>query len=213
MKAILRDSTTTALALTVFAVIAAGLLAGTYTLTREPIEAGVRQAKLKLLSGALPPGGFDNDPVDATRALPADPRLGLKKPGTAYLARQGDAPVAIVLEAVAPDGYSGDIRLLVGIRADGTVSGVRVVSHRETPGLGDYIEIARSDWIRGFDGRSLTAPGAEGWRVKKDGGAFDSMAGATITPRAVVKAVRKALEYFEVHRAELLAPGPAARGD
>ena len=81
MKAILRDSTTTALALTVFAVIAAGLLAGTYTLTREPIEAGVRQAKLKLLSGALPPGGFDNDPVDTTRALPADPRLGLKKPG------------------------------------------------------------------------------------------------------------------------------------
>jgi len=212
VKRILRDTTTTALALTVFAMIAAGLLAGTYSLTREPIEAGVREAKLRLISDTLPRGGFDNDPVDTVRVLPADAQLGLKKSGAAYVARQANTPVAVVLEAVAPDGYSGEIRLLVGIDVEGALTGVRVVSHRETPGLGDYIDIAKDDWILGFDGRSLTLPDAKDWRVKKDGGVFDAMAGATITPRAVVKAVRKALEYFEMHRAELLAEDTATQG-
>jgi electron transport complex protein RnfG len=112
----------------------------------------------------------------------------------------------VVLEAVAPDGYSGEIRLLVGIHADGRVAGVRVTAHRETPGLGDYIDPARGPWIRQFDGRSLADPLPDGWRVKKDGGRFDYLAGATITPRAVVKAVRRSLEYFAAHRDELLAP-------
>jgi electron transport complex protein RnfG len=108
----------------------------------------------------------------------------------------------VALEAIAANGYGGKIRLVMGIAPDGRLLGVRVVAHSETPGLGDYIEIDKSDWIRAFDDRRLTGDGRE-WRVKKDGGAFDSMAGATITPRAVVEAVRRALEYFAAHRAAL----------
>jgi electron transport complex protein RnfG len=205
VKAILRDTTTTALALLVFAVVGAALLSGTFTLTRSTIEETERQAKLKLIAQTLPAGSFDNDPIADTLALAPDPRLGLKRPGQAYLARLGGQPVAVVMEAVAPDGYAGDIRLLVGILADGRISGVRVTAHKETPGLGDYIEIAKNNWIRGFEGRSLSNPAAEGWAVRKDGGAFDYMAGATITPRAVVKAVRRALDYFDANKTTLLA--------
>ena len=132
-----------------------------------------------------------------------------KRPARAYPARIGGETRAVVLEVVAPDGYSGEIRLLVGIHADGRVAGVRVTAHKETPGLGDYIEATRGPWIRQFDGRSLDDPPTEQWRVKKDGGRFDYLAGATVTPRAVVKAVRRALEYFAAHRAELLEVAPA----
>jgi len=111
----------------------------------------------------------------------------------------------VILQAIAPDGYSGAIHLLVGIHADGRVAGVRVIGHRETPGLGDKIELAKSPWIRSFEGKSLTNPAADGWAVKKDRGEFDQFAGATITPRAVVGAVHRALQYFDAHKAELLA--------
>jgi electron transport complex protein RnfG len=111
-----------------------------------------------------------------------------------------------VLEAVAPDGYSGRIKLLIAIRADGELAGVRVLAHRETPGLGDYIEIAKSEWISGFTGKSLDNPLPDNWKVKKDGGQFDYMAGATITPRAVVRAVRRALDYYAQNRERLFAP-------
>jgi len=195
----------TAASLLVFSIAGAGLLSGTFQLTRPEIEKSERAAKLNLISQALPPGSFDNDVVRDARPLPVDPLLGLKRPGQSYPARHGGQPVAVVLEAAAPDGYSGEIRLLVGILPDGTVSGVRVTGHRETPGLGDYIEIGKSPWIREFEGKSLTNPQPADWKVKKDGGRFDYMAGATITPRAMVKAVRKALEYFQAHRDELLA--------
>lgn len=204
MKAILRDTSTTALALVVFAMLGAGLLSGTYTLTRDTISETERQARLKLIAQTLPAGSFDNDLVAASIDLEPDPLLGLRQPGVAHIARKAGRPVAVVLEAVAPDGYAGEIRLLVGVMADGRVSGVRVTKHRETPGLGDYVEIAKSDWIRVFEGRSLTDPDAKGWAVRKDGGSFDYMAGATITPRAVIKAVRHALEYFTAHRQDLL---------
>jgi electron transport complex protein RnfG len=117
----------------------------------------------------------------------------------------------MVLEALAPDGYSGDIKLLVAVSTNGELVGVRVLAHKETPGLGDYIDIGHSDWIRkNFDGQSLAKTPDDGWRVKKDGGRFDYMAGATITPRAVVKAVHKALKYFVAHRDELFA-APAVK--
>jgi electron transport complex protein RnfG len=117
------------------------------------------------------------------------------------------------MEADAPDGYGGDIKLLVAIRSDGEIAGVRVLADHETPGLGDYIEIAKSDWIKIFDGTSLARYAPRDWRVKKDGGKFDYETGATISPRAVVKAVHKALEYFRQHRAMLLgtAQTPAGR--
>jgi electron transport complex protein RnfG len=204
----LRETATTGLALLVFAVVGAALLSGTYLLTRPTIEKSEQAEKLAFVAQTLPAGSFDNDLIRDARPLPADPLLGLKRPGQAYLARLRGETRAVVLEAVAPDGYSGEIRLLVGIQADGRLAGVRVTAHKETPGLGDYIELARSAWIRQFDGRGLDDPPAEQWRVKKDGGRFDYRAGATITPRAVVKAVRRALEYFAAHRAELLASTP-----
>jgi electron transport complex protein RnfG len=131
--------------------------------------------------------------------------LGTPDPLLAYRARRDGRAVAVVLESVAPNGYSGPIRLLVGIAPDGRVLGVRVLEHRETPGLGDAIEPGRSDWIERFTGRSLRDPAPAQWRVRKDGGAFDQFTGATITPRAVVGAVANALRYFERHREELLA--------
>ena len=210
MNGALRESLSTGLALLLFAVAGAGLLSGTFGLTRPSIQRSEEADKLRLVAQTLPAGSYDNDLIRDARPLPADALLGLKRPGLAYPARRGGEAAAVVLEAVAPDGYSGEIRLLVGILADGRIAGVRVVAHKETPGLGDYIDILRSDWIRQFDGRGLADPIPEQWKVKKDGGRFDYRAGATITPRAVVKATRKALEYFAANRDELLAPVPAA---
>lgn len=210
MNGALRESLSTGLALLLFAVVGAGLLSGTFGLTRPSIQRSEEADKLRLVAQTLPAGSYDNDLIRDARPLPADALLGLKRPGLAYPARRGGEAAAVVLETVAPDGYSGEIRLLVGILADGRIAGVRVVAHKETPGLGDYIDILRSDWIRQFDGRGLADPIPEQWKVKKDGGRFDYRAGATITPRAVVKATRKALEYFAANRDELLAPVPAA---
>lgn len=206
MTPVLRESLSTALALLVFSVVGAGLLSGTFALTHPSIERSEQADKLVLVAQTLPSGSYDNDLIRDARPLPADPLLSLKRSGLSYPASLGGQVNAVVIEATAPDGYSGEIRLLIGVLADGRVAGVRVVAHKETPGLGDYIDILHSSWIRQFDGRSLTDPDPELWRVKKDGGRFDSRAGATITPRAVIKAVRKALEYFAAHRAELLAP-------
>ncbi|NCS64566.1 MAG: electron transport complex subunit RsxG [Hydrogenophilales bacterium CG03_land_8_20_14_0_80_62_28] len=204
MNEYLRNVKLTALALLGFAVVAAVLLAGTFGLTRPSIEKSERDAKIKLIAQVLPAGGYDNDLVKTARSLPADPLLGLKKPGEYYPATLAGKPAAVVLEAIAPDGYAGEIKLLVGILPDGRLTGVRVTAHSETPGLGDYIDIAKNPWIRQFAGKSLDSPKPDDWRVKKDGGKFDSMAGATISPRAVVKAVKQALDYFARHQTELL---------
>ena len=210
MTPILRETTSTGLALLVFSVVGAGLLSGTFTLTHPAIEQSEQADKRLLVNQTLPAGSYDNDLVRDARPLAADPLLGLKRPGLAYPARKDGQTVAVVLEAAAPDGYSGEIRLLVGILADGRVAGVRVTAHKETPGLGDYIDLARSTWVRQFDGKSLADPVPERWKVKKDGGQYDYRAGATVTPRAIVKAVRKALEYFAAHRSALLAPAEGA---
>lgn len=206
MTPALRETVTSALALLVFAMVGGALLSGSFIVTRPTIEKSEQAEKLALVAQTLPADSFDNDLIRDALALPADPLLGLKRPGSAYPARRNGETVAVVLEAVAPDGYSGEIHLLVGIQADGRIAGVRVTAHKETPGLGDYIDLARSPWIRQFDGKSLENPMTADWKVKKDGGRFDYFAGATVTPRAVIKATRKALEYFAAHRAELLAP-------
>ena len=206
MTPVLRETIATALTLLVFAVIGASLLAGTFQLTRPTIERSELAEKLALVAQTLPAGSFDNNPIQDALPLAADPLLGLKRPGLAYVARKEGAAVAVVLEAAAPDGYAGEIRLLIGIGIDGRVSGVRVTSHLETPGLGDYIDIARSPWINQFTGKSLSQPADAAWKVRKDGGAFDYLAGATVTPRAIIKAVNRALHYFAAHQAELLAP-------
>jgi Na+-translocating ferredoxin:NAD+ oxidoreductase subunit G len=131
--------------------------------------------------------------------------LGTTAAVPVYRARRNGETIAIVIAPVAPDGYSGSIRLLVGIDREGRVLGVRVTAHKETPGLGDAIDKRKSPWILGFDGKSLQDPPAARWAVRKDGGDFDEFTGATITPRAVVGAVAGALVYFERHRDELLA--------
>jgi electron transport complex protein RnfG len=153
----------------------------------------------------LPPALYDNDLLASQRAVPPDELLGTRNDSAMWIARQGKTITAVVLEAIAPDGYSGDIALLIGIDVDGNVTGVRVTAHRETPGLGDYIVRSKSPWIDQFAGKSLTVPESKRWKVVKDGGQFDARAGATITPRAVVKAVHAALDYFDRNRAALLA--------
>lgn len=211
MTPALRETLSTALTLLVFSVVGAGLLSGSYMLTRPTIERSEQTVKLALVAQTLPPGSFDNDLIAEAVALPANSQLGLKRPALAYVARKQGVANAVVLEAIAPDGYAGEIRLLVGIQADGRVAGVRVTGHKETPGLGDYIDIARSPWISQFNGKSLLQPVESAWKVRKDGGGFDYLAGATITPRAVIKAVKQSLQYFEQHKAELLAAQAEAK--
>lgn len=187
------------------AIIAAGgvaLLASIKLLTAERIAEQERRAALQQLEQVLPGDRYDNDLLTDQVLIP-DPVTARSKPITVYRARRDGRPAAVIMRMTAPDGYNGDIVLLVGIQTDGIISGVRVLSHRETPGLGDPIEIRRSDWIRSFTGRSLGDPPVERWAVKRDGGEFDQFTGATITPRAVTGAVRRALEYYQRYREHL----------
>ena len=194
---------TTSLLLGVFAIAGTSMVALTFENTEERIADNEYQALLQSLNALVPPESHDNDIANDTVEVTSKTLLGSKKPNTVYLARQKDIPIAAVITTIAPDGYSGAIKLLVAIRYDGSVSGVRVLNHRETPGLGDGIEIERSDWIKSFNDLSLKSPDELGWRVKKDGGIFDQFTGATVTPRAVVKSVHNALLYFEQHRDQL----------
>jgi len=209
----LRQILITTAMLTLFSLIGTLMVAVTHVTTRPQVEANERQALLQQLEAIMPRERFDNDIVQDTSQVTDAQLLGTPKPVTVYRARRHGQPVGAVIAAIAPDGYSGPIRLLVGIHQDGTLAGVRVVAHKETPGLGDPIEEGRSDWITRFTGRSLINPDEAGWRVKRDGGVFDQFTGATITPRAVVKAVHQSLIYFKHNRERLFAnPPPAAAG-
>lgn len=193
---ILRHASTSAGILTAFAIVGTALLAATYLVTRPIIAETEKQAKLALIGQILPPALFDNNILMDAALLPPAKELGSIAPTTVYRATKDGKPSAAVLEVTAPDGYSGKIRMIVAIRANGEVSGVRVVTHNETPGLGDYIDIAKNSWIRIFENKSLTKYSDQDWKAKKDGGKFDYMAGATVTPRAIIKAVHKSLKYF-----------------
>jgi electron transport complex protein RnfG len=151
------------------------------------------------------------EPVLVTVEDPA--RLGTDDPVDVFVMMDDGNARALVFATVAPDGYNAPIDLLVGVSTDGRVSGVRVIDHRETPGLGDGIDIEKSDWIRQFDGRSLGNPTREGWRVDKDDGEFDSLTGATVTPRAIVAAVHRTLLYFEAEHEALLSAATTARSN
>ncbi|MBE9610049.1 electron transport complex subunit RsxG [Chitinilyticum piscinae] len=205
MKTMLKNSTRGALTLLVFAVVFTALMAGTYALTRSIVQKNELDAKTALLAQVLPKGSYDNDLLAAAKTLaPVDcQRLNVEAGCQLYLAKKGGQAVAAVIETVAPDGYSGKIRLLVGVNRDGVVQGVRVIAHKETPGLGDYIDAAKSAWSEQFSGKSLSNPTENAWKVKKDGGAFDYTAGATISPRAVVKAVHNVLGFVNGQRANL----------
>lgn len=205
MKAMMANGVRSARILAVFALGFTALMAGAYWLTRDTVLRNEAEARASQIRAVLPVGSFDNDLLADSRALPAadSHRLGVDDAAHVYLARKTGKTVAAVLESVAPDGYAGKIALLVAVDRDGRTLGVRVVTHKETPGLGDYIEAAKSDWIRQFEGKSLSAPAPDRWKVRKDGGEFDSTAGATISPRAVVRAVKNTLEYVNENRQKI----------
>jgi electron transport complex protein RnfG len=200
----------TAVILFLFVVIFTGLLSGAYFWTLPTIEAAASVEKMKLINEVLPRQSYDNDLLKDSIQLAPTAALGNDEASTAYRARRGGKPSALVLEAIAPDGYAGRIRLLIAVGADGALLGVRVTQHKETPGLGDYIEPKKDKnkerpWITQFDGLTPVASEERDWKVKKDGGRFDAVAGATVTPRAVIKAVRKAAVYVAENRERLFA--------
>ncbi len=173
-----------------------------HSLTRERIEKVRQQWLLQGLMDVLPEGPFDSDPLNSVQMVTAL-ELGNDEAHAIYTIYRNSAPAGAVLSIVAPDGYNGDINLLVGVDADGQITGVRVSEHRETPGLGDRIEYSRSDWITSFDGQSLSSSNPGDWAVRKNGGRYDAFTGATITPRAVINAVHRALQWYAEHRQEL----------
>lgn len=200
----------TAVILFFFVIAFTAAMALIYALTKPGIEASAAEEKMRSIGEVLPAGLYDNDLLKDTLELPATPELGLDDTSTVYRARKDGQPSALVLEAVAPDGYAGKIRMLVAVAANGQMVGVRITQHKETPGLGDYIEPKKDKnkarpWITQFDTLSLATVADGEWKVKKDGGRFDSVAGATVTPRAVVKAVHKALKYASDNRDRLFA--------
>jgi electron transport complex protein RnfG len=200
----------TAIILFLFVVIFTGLLSGAYLWTLPTIEAAASEEKMKLIDEVLPRNSYDNTLLKDAFQIAPTAALGLDQASTAYRARRNGKASAVVLEAVAADGYAGKIRLLMAFGADGALIGVRVTQHKETPGLGDYIEPKKDKnrerpWITQFDGLRPATIDDRDWKVKKDGGRFDSVAGATVTPRAVLKAVRKAAVYVAENRETLFA--------
>ena len=187
-----------------YGLLASTVIASTYLGTKEQIAQQQRLARERALAQIVSPDHHDNDLLADTFPLADRALLGHKIPAEAYRARRDSEVVSVILPVVATGGYGGAMNMIVGINREGTLTGVRVLSHNETPGLGDKIDAHKSDWITHFVGRSLSDPPPERWRVAKDGGEFDQFTGATITPRAVVKAVYQSLKYFGDHRGELL---------
>ena len=189
------------LLLGVFAMITSGALAWVSTTTGPAIAAAEAADLRTSLAEVLPAGFADNDfAADTIEVL----RNG--QPVAIHRARKNGVVIGAVFK-VAERGYAADIQVLMAVDAGGRTLGVRVVKHVETPGLGDKIEVAKSPWIRSFEGKSLADPAPEKWAVSKDGGVFDQFAGATVTPRAVVKAVKGGLEFFAAHRDEIIGEG------
>lgn len=199
------------LILTAFAIATAGALALTNLGTRDRIAGAERAAQQRALYEIIPLSQHDNDLLTDTIPLPrsAWDALGADANSKIHRARHNGNISALIIPAVAHDGYSGDINMIVGVNRDGTIAGVRILLHKETPGLGDKIELKKNQWILNFNGKSLQVPVIEEWKVKKDGGAFDQFAGATITPRAVVGQIRRVLEFVAANQETLFNGGPS----
>lgn len=209
-----RTSLRTSLIMLVFALAFTALMASTYQATRPAIEASVQAEKMRLINEVLPPSSYDNALLDDFVVLGPTPALGLTDGGRVFRARKNGAPAALVTEATAPDGYGGRIQLVIAVTADGHLSGVRATSHKETPGLGDYIDPAKDrdkahPWVGQFTGLDLAS--VKGWTVKKDGGSFDYHAGATISARAVTRAVGRAVQFAQARRDALFAAAAGSR--
>jgi len=193
----------TGLTLAVIAAICTSLVALTFQATRERIAANEKALLEQSLQPALAGTFYDSGVSESRLVLPPPHGLPGNDPAVIYRVFAEDEPVAALFAVTARDGFSGPIRILVGIGVDGTVTGVRILQHRETPGLGDKIEPARSDWVFQFDGRSMGDPIATRWAIEVDGGEFDQLTGASVTPRAIIKAIRDTLIYFEAHQDEI----------
>ncbi len=206
-----KSITKNSLLLGAFALVTTAVLAFTADFTKARIAHAEREAQQKALFEIVPLNKHDNDMLMDTIKVPEDAwaGLGLKSGGEIHVARHTDETIAVIIPAVAPDGYSGDIRMIVGINADGSIAGVRILDHHETPGLGDKVDIKKTPWILNFNDKSSSAPELSHWKVKKDGGDFDQFAGATITPRAVVNQIRRVLEFVDSHRDELFKKNSA----
>jgi electron transport complex protein RnfG len=187
------------------ATAAALLVTVSWEFSHERIEANQRARLLASLSSVLDESLLERD-LDPVLITAQDSELlGSDEPIDVFVPVDGDRPLAAIFTTVAPDGYNAPISLLIGLEVpSGRITGVRVIAHRETPGLGDLIDIAKSRWILQFDGKSIDNPPASAWAVTKDDGQFDSITGATVTPRAVIRAVHNTLLYFDAHRDELL---------
>ena len=212
-KHLFRVSLETALTLLAFVILFTALSAWVYLFTKPTIEASAKEERLVFFNQVLPRNLYNNDPITDTITLPPEPALGQRFPSQVYRARMNGKPAGLIIEAIAPDGYSGDIKMLIGLDARGNLLSVRVTEHKETPGLGDYIDPKKDrnkarPWITQFE--NLPALSDVQWHVKKDGGTFDAVAGATVTPRAVVKAVHKAVRFAQANLAMLF--GSAANG-
>jgi electron transport complex protein RnfG len=189
--------------LCLFAIAGTTFVAVTENLAREQIVENERRVLLRNLHALLPEDKLDNNIVADTLRIQASELLGTDEPSLVYRARYQGDPVAAIFNSIAPNGYSGKIHLLVGVYFDGSIAGVRALKHSETPGLGDAIEIRKSDWVLDFDGKSLGNPPRAQWLVKRDKGVYDQFTGATITPRAIVQAVKNTLLYYEQNAGEL----------
>ncbi len=192
--------------------VCAALVSSTYMLTRDRIAANEQAWLEKSLEPALAGIFFDGGVSESMLVIPVPHELPGADDVIVYRVYADNRPVAALFAVTAPDGYAGPIRILVGIEYDGTVTGIRILEHRETPGLGDRIVSSRSDWVFQFDGRSIRNPIAGGWAITSDGGQFDQLTGASVTPRAVITAIRETLIYFDANREELFA-APATEVD
>lgn len=189
--------------LALFAIGCTALVAVIDILTRDTIAKQQQQNLIKTLSQLVDPSLHDNDMTQSCIVLTHE-SLGTA-PQKAYLAFKNNIPVAAAITATAPDGYNGNINLLVGVSTDNKITGVRTLKHQETPGLGDKIETRKSDWILSFNGKSMDSDDDSRWAVQKEGGMFDQFTGATITPKAVVNATKRTLIYFNEHQTAIFS--------
>lgn len=192
------------------AAAAAFIVSASHEFSKDRIAANRRARLIASLNSVLDPTLRDRDLATVRISVTDKELLGGNEPVDVYIAEDERKPVAAVFATAETEGYNSTIHLLIGVSREGVLTGVRAVSHRETPGLGDAIDIQKSKWITKFDGKSLASPPLERWAVDKDDGDFDSITGATVTSRAVVKGVKNTLLYFERHRDELFTAAAAA---
>ena len=204
MKPLSRLNKRNALILLGVIILGLAILAPINSVTREIVIKREEEEKMRVIGQILPQELYDNRLLrDSVKVPPDQDLLRTRNRTVAYRARLQGKPSAVIFEMTAPDGYSGNIFLIIAVKEDGSVSGVRVLNHNETPGLGDYIEIVKSNWIKIFGGASLKNTSDARWEVRKDSGRFDFVARATLSARAIVHAVHRALKYYEAHKEEL----------